>query len=42
MQHEKGNYKNYHQSRVVCTWFDSCLFWCLIHDIVQYVSQCSC
>nr|DAF75792.1 MAG TPA: hypothetical protein [Microviridae sp.] len=42
LQHEKRNYPNYHQSCIVRTWFDSCLFWCLSHDIMQYVSQCRC
>nr|DAW64995.1 MAG TPA: hypothetical protein [Microviridae sp.] len=42
LHHEKGSYQNYHQSSIVCTWFDSCIFWCLNHDIMQYVSQCSC
>nr|DAQ28933.1 MAG TPA: hypothetical protein [Microviridae sp.] len=38
MRHEKRSYTNYHQSRHVRTWFDSCLSWSLYSNILQYVS----
>nr|DAM66399.1 MAG TPA: hypothetical protein [Microviridae sp.] len=38
LHYEKGDYTNYPQSRYLCAWVDSCLFWSHFFGFLQYVS----